>query len=272
MLRPGNVETREEGGLDLVWTAFLGIAMVSLAGVLAAAGAMIVQYLVPVQMRKSHNVAIGIIYGGLYVLFGVMVGFTAFLVLDKYNTAQAAVQSEAGEVEELHNLAERFPEPERSRVQEAVTAYAHAVVDIEWPLMGEGRASPRVEELSDGLRATLQEYEPKSGPEQALYAQAIDVVGDLEANRDVRLLYAREGLPPILWVALAGLSIIMMFFSFLVGMENNHLHRAMVAALAAGLVLVLFTIGIIDHPFGTAFRVGTDPFELVLHEIQEGDE
>ena len=119
--------------MDLVWTAFLGIAMVSLAAVLAAAGAMIVQHLVPVQMRKSHNVAIGIIYGGLYVLFGVMVGFTAFLVLDKYNTAQAAVQSEAGEVEELHNLAERFPEPERSRVQEAVTAYAHAVVDIEWP-------------------------------------------------------------------------------------------------------------------------------------------
>ena len=135
--------------------------------------------------------------------------------------------------------------------------------------MGEGRASPRVEVLSDELRASLQEYEPKTGPEQALYAQAIDVIGDLEANRDVRLLYASEGLPPILWVALAGLSINMMFFSFLVGMENGNLHRLMVAALAAGVVLVLFTIWIIDRPFGTEFRVGPEPFELVMREIQD---
>lgn len=255
--------------MDLVLTVLWGAAIISLAALVAAVGTTAVQRLVPLQMRKSHNVAIGIIYGGLYVLFGVMVGFTAFLVLDKYNAAQAAVQSEAGEVEELHDLAERFPQPERGRVQEAVTAYAHAVVDEEWPLTGEGRASPRVEELSDELRASLQEYEPKTGPEQALYAQAIDVIGDLEANRDVRLLYASEGLPPILWIALAGLSINMMFFSFLVGMENGNLHRLMVAALAAGVVLVLFTIWIIDRPFGTEFRVGPEPFELVMREIQD---
>lgn len=254
--------------MDLISTALWGIAAILLAGLVAAAGTTVVQRLLPVEMRKSHNVAIGIIYGGLYVLFGVMVGFTAFLVLDKYNAAQEAVQSEAGDVEELHDLAERFPEPARGRVQASVAAYANAVVDEEWPMMSEGQASPRVEQLADELRANLQEFEPKTGPEQALYSEGLEAIGDLEANRDIRLLYASEGLPPILWVALAGLSIIMMFFAFLVGMENGNLHRLMVSALAAGLVLVLFTIGIIDRPFGTAFRVGTEPFELVMREIE----
>ena len=82
--------------MDLVLTVLWGAAIISLAALVAAVSTTAVQRLVPLQMRKSHNVAIGIIYGGLYVLFGVMVGFTAFLVLDKYNAAQAAVQSEAG--------------------------------------------------------------------------------------------------------------------------------------------------------------------------------
>lgn len=102
--------------------------------------------------------------------------------------------------------------------------------------MGEVRASPRVEELADGLRADLQGFRPATNAGRVLYAQAIEVIGELEANRDVRLVYARESLPPVLWVALVGLSI-MMFFSLLVGMENGRLHRLMLSALAAGMVL-----------------------------------
>jgi hypothetical protein len=63
-----------------------------------------------------------------------------------------------------------------------------------------------------------------------------------------------------------------MIFSFLVGMENVRLHRLMVSALAAGMVLVLFTIGILDRPFGTQSRVGPEPFELVMREIQDNGE
>jgi uncharacterized membrane protein YjjB (DUF3815 family) len=55
-------------------------------------------------------------------------------------------------------------------------------------------------------------------------------------------------------------------------MENGRLHTLMVSALAAGIVLVLFTIGILDRPFGTEFRVGTEPLELVLREIEESPE
>lgn len=254
----------------MVSTALWGIAIIALVGSLAAAGAALAQHLVPVQLRESHNAAISIIYGGLYILFGVMVGFTAFLVLDKYSAAQETVQSEAGDVEELHGLAERLPSPERDRVQESVADYTRAVVDEEWPLMVEGRASPRVEALSDELRSNLQEFEPNTSAEQALYSTGLGAVSDLEESRNARLLAGREGLPPILWIALTGLSINMMLFSFLVGMENRRLHVLMVSALAVGIALVLFTIGTLDRPFGTESRVGPDPLELVLREIGEG--
>lgn len=252
-------------------TALWGLAIILLAGLLAAAGATLVQRLVPVEMRKSHNVAMGIIYGGLSVLFGVMIGFTAFLVLGKYNGAQETVQSEAGDLEELHDLAQRLPEQRQEEIQQSAAAYARAVVDDEWPLMAEGRASPRAEALAGELQRTVREFEPTTSAEQALYARGLEAASDLEESRQARLLDAREGLPPVLWIALVGLSINMLLFTFLLGMDNTRLHALMVSVLAMGIALVLFTIGVLDRPFGTEVRVGPEPFELVLHTIEETD-
>ena len=59
-------------------TALLGLLVVSLAMILAVAGLLVIQRLVTLEIRESHNTAIGIIYAALYVLFGVMVGFSAY--------------------------------------------------------------------------------------------------------------------------------------------------------------------------------------------------
>jgi hypothetical protein len=44
-----------------------------------------------------------------------------------------------------------------------------------------------------------------------------------------------------------------------------------VASLATGIALVLFTIFVLDHPYGTDFGVGPQPIELVLHEMERKD-
>jgi Protein of unknown function (DUF4239) len=98
---------------------------------LAVAGLLLAQRLVPLSIRESHNAAIGIIYAALYV----MVGFSAYIVLNKYNTSQNTVKSEASNVEELFWLAKQFPESEQNHVQELAVSYARVVVDEEWPLM-----------------------------------------------------------------------------------------------------------------------------------------
>jgi len=42
---------------------------------LAVAGLAVVQRLVPLELRQTHNAATGIIYAVLYVMFGVTIGF-----------------------------------------------------------------------------------------------------------------------------------------------------------------------------------------------------
>lgn len=190
-------------------TFIWGLLILSLSVLLAVGGLVLVQRLVPLSLRESHNTAIGIIYAALYVMFGVMVGFSAYLVLNKYVASQNAAENEVGNVEELYWIAGQFSEPKRDQTQQLATSYARAVVDEEWPLMSQGRASPR-----------------------------------------------------------AGLGIDTILFTYFVGMKTAWLHVVVVAALAAGIALILFAIGVLDNPFGTDFRVGPYAFEMALNTIE----
>ena len=50
---------------------------------LAVAGLIFAQHRISLEFRQAHNVPISIIYGALYVTFGVIIGFSAYLVLNK---------------------------------------------------------------------------------------------------------------------------------------------------------------------------------------------
>ena len=254
-------------------TIVIGILIILLAVLFALAGVAFTQRRIPLELRKSHTTGLSIINGGLGAMFGVIVGFSAFLVLNKYHAAQQTVQSEAAEVEEIYRLAEQLPQPARDQIQGLATSYARVVVGEEWPLMRQNRTSPRADYLRDELRSRIQQdYMSSTGTEQEFFGQALDAVDQLDEDREARLLDVRQRLPSILWIALVGLAINMIGFTFLVGMESRRLHLLTVAALTTGITLVLFTIGILDRPFGTDFQVEVQPFESVLHEIEQEEQ
>jgi hypothetical protein len=190
------------------------------------------------------------------------------LVLDKYNESRHAVAREARDIVQIHRLAEGFPEAQRDQIQDVARSYARVVVDEEWPLMREGQTSSSAETLAQELGSSTQDFEPSTESEKALYAQGLMRVVDLQENREVRLLNAREGLPLILWVALGILVTIIMLFTFFLGMESARLHRWAVGMLAVGLTLTMFTVIALDDPFGGGFRVGPERFESALETIE----
>ena len=250
--------------------ALVGGLVISLAMLFAVAGLIFVQRRVPLEFRQAHNVPLGLIYGALYVSFGVIIGFSAYLVLNKYTSSQATVVDEASAVRALYYLAGQFPESQRDQIQELATSYARAVVDEEWPLMREGQPSSRAAALNQQLTKSVDSLQPSTSAEQAVYSQALQRATDLNQNRSVRLLYAREGLPPILWMVLGVLALIILLFTYFLGMESAWLHVLAVAALTAGFVLTLFVIIVLDRPFAGDLRVSPEAFEIVLNEI-EGD-
>jgi hypothetical protein len=142
---------------------------------------------------------------------------------------------------------------------------------------GQARLMTQVEEtpagwtLIDEIRASLQEVEPQTQADEQLYAEGLDQVQRLADARRVRLVAAEEGIPGVLWSVLIFGGVAAVGFSYLFGLENTWAHRLMVVTLASVIGLVLFTIGVLEHPLSGGARIGTGAFELILERFQTSE-
>lgn len=251
-------------------TVVWGVVVVFGAVVLAVVGLVLARRLVPFQVRESHNSHTATMFGALYVVYGLMVGFSAYLVADQFDAAQRTVESEAGSVEEIYRLAEQFPEQKRREVQGLAASYARTVIEEGWPRMERGRVSGRAGEIGDELRRSVMDFEPRTSAEQEVYAQALTLVQDLDEYRALRSLEVREGIPSMLWVVLIVGGVITVCFTYLFGMRTPRLHELMVVAFTLVLALVLYTIRALEYPFDGIVQVTPQAFELVLDKIEAG--
>jgi hypothetical protein len=204
----------------------------------------------------------------LGVAYAVLLGLVVVAVWEEWNAATRAADQEASEVAEIFWLAHRLPQPEGRRLQEFARSYAQVVVNEEWPLMAQGKVSPKAWAILDEIRDDIQRMNPTTDTQQVLYEQGLQQVGDLADARRERLLAAEQGLPAILWVVLIVGGIEVVGFTYLFGLDNTGAHALMVGSLAAVIALVLFTIAAMDHPFSGGARVGPEAFELVLNRFE----
>lgn len=212
-------------------TAIWCIVVVFVAVTVAVAGLTLVQRLIPLPVREEHNATTATMFGALYVVYGLMVGFSAFLVADQFDTAQKTVESEAGSVEEIYHLAEQLPGPERQKIQGLTESYARTVVEQGWPMMARGQSSERAAEISDELRRGVMGIKPKTSAEQEVYAQDLTLIQNLDEYRALRLLEVRQGIPDMLWVVLLVGAVITTGCTYLFGMRTPFLHVTMVSRL-----------------------------------------
>ena len=249
----------------------LGLVVVCLVTAGAIAGVALVQRLVPSARRQRHNDVAGFIYAVVGVSYAVVLALVIIAVWERFSEARGTAAREASQLAEVFWLAHRMPEPDGRHIQELARSYAEVVVEEEWPLMEDGRASPRAWALLDDIREPVQDGLVGAEAERMLYFQAHERVKDLNDARRERLVIAREGLPAVMWVVLIVSGLIVVGFAYLFGLEDTTVHALMVGALAATFALALFTVAALDYPFGSGVRVGPEAFELVLERFEASD-
>src|SRR3954470_18913219 len=133
-----------------------GLFLVALAVVVAVVGLVLVQRLVPTERRKQHNDVAGFIYAVLGVSYAVLLGLMLIAVWEHWNAAQDVASDEANELAGIFWFAHALPQPEGRHIQELARSYAEVVVNKEWPLMEQGRSSPKAWATLDELRGTTE--------------------------------------------------------------------------------------------------------------------
>jgi hypothetical protein len=235
----------------------------------AVGGLILVQRLVPLERRQAHNDVAGFIYAVLGVAYAVLLGLMLIAVWEDYQEAQIATTEEANELSAIFWIADGLPEPQAEHVQELAREYTSVVVQEEWPLMAQGRSSPRAWQTLDDLRASVEDMHPKDDAQLVLYDNEIQRLHDLGDARRARMLQVHEGLPTILWVVLLVGGMVEVGFTYLFGLRSTTVHVLMVAALAMIIGLVLFTIGALEFPFKGDVRVSPEAFESLLDRFND---
>jgi hypothetical protein len=238
--------------------------MICLSILGAVGGLVLVQRLVSTEWRRQHNDVAGFIYAVLGVAYAVLLGLMLIAVWEQWDAAQVTADDEASEVAEVFWIAHQLPQPQGRHIQELARSYARVVVNEEWPLMEQGKASPKAWDLLDEMRDSIQRLDPSTDAQQVLYDQGLERVHQLADARRERLLEAQEGLPSILWIVLIVGGVIAVGFTYLFGLEHTFVHVLMVAALALVISLALFTVAALDYPFKGDVRVGPAAFQQVL--------
>jgi hypothetical protein len=245
-----------------------GLLLLCVAMALAVGGLILVQVLVPTEVRRQQNDVAGFIYAVLGVTYAVLLGLMVVAVWEEWNAASVTADDEASSLAEVFWLADRMPETEGRHIQELARSYARVVVNEEWSLMEREKSSSRAWDLLDDIRTSLQNFDPSTPEEQVVYEQSLERMRDLADARRDRLLEAEQGLPGILWVVLITGGVIVVGFTYLFGLDSTLIHLLMVASLALIIALVLFTVAALNFPFKGDITIGPDAMEHVLGRFE----
>ena len=140
-----------------------GLVIIAVAMVVAVGGLLLVQRLFSTELRKQANDVAGFIYAVLGVAYAVLLGLMLIAVWEKWNAAETVTTEEANELAGIFWFAHTLPQPEGRHIQELARSYAQVVVEEEWPLMEQGRASPKAWATLDELRGTILGLDPPTG-------------------------------------------------------------------------------------------------------------
>jgi len=238
----------------------LGVIVIGGFVVLALAGLVVFQRLVPEIRKGESNDVAGVMLGVLAAIYGIVLAFVIVSLYEDYKKTSGDIRTEASALSTIYRDTRGLAPPVAAKIKLEVGQYIGTVRNEEWRSLRDGRESDRAWQELSAFYTTLQAYEPKTTSQQAFYSEVVGRVNDLVDARRERLNDAEQGIPSTFEVLLVGGALLLLGFTFLFGVGNARLHQAMVISVAVLLGFNLLVALVLDYPFSGQVSVSSTPF------------
>ena len=245
-------------------TWVIAAIMLAIAVCTAVGGVLLVRHLVDIKKFKQHHDIAGPIFSTIGVIYAVMLAFVLVIVWQDFDRAQNDTVKEANYFAQIYRDATGLPEPFRSQFLEANGNYLKAVVKYEWPQMQRGERSIEAQAAADRVWEVTASFDPKTEKEKIFFSEMLNKMNDAVEMRRQRIQDSGSGLHPSLWFVLLLGGIITVVFTFFFGSENLYAQITMTTMLAVLIVLIIFTILLMDFPYSGDLSIPATPLQLVL--------
>ncbi|GAB5896191.1 bestrophin-like domain [Mycolicibacterium mageritense] len=212
--------------------------------------------------RPEHNSVLSPFLTVVALIFGALLGFTVVVGWQQYLSAESNVVREASTLQTMYRQTVAMPQPEQSQLREQLRKYATAMQTPEW---GKNEFS----NVSNDGRAALTAMFRIAGTSrpgaaaEPINQQFVGQLTELSSIRGARFLDATPRIPPLLWCALIFGALVLIMLTSFMRLADNRAHVVLVGAVSVLLVLLLYLIFVLDHPFGP-IGVTPQPFTDAL--------
>ena len=246
--------------------SYLGVSLLVLGSVcLSIVGLLIARKSLNFEkLKPSHDVG-GYLFSVIGALYSVLLGLVVVDAMQSYQRAAEITIQESNNLADVYILAQRLPEPRRGQIRKACVDYAARVTDVEWNEMKCQSYCPVAKDLAIGLMESLVDFEPQTDNEKALYPEMVSEAREFWQHRQSRINIADRGVPAAEWYALVIGAVVIVFFSFLFGIESFWIQLVMTSLVSLLISINLGLILLFATPFQGDQSIRPDSFEIVKY-------
>jgi len=201
-------------------------------------------------------------FSGVAILFGLLTGFLANDVAERGRQAYRVVQTEAGELHNIHTLSVASASDMRT-IRAALKTYLTSVVVEEWPAMDEMRLSPNTEAAYDALLREVSAPSIAKESGQAVHSALLTATLRVGTTRNDRLALSSDHTNDLKWLAVIVLGLLTQIAIALVHLEKPRAFLASLAVFASAAVVALGMIALQEYPFDGTFQVSPAPIKAL---------
>ena len=217
-------------------------------------------------LKDNHDVA-GYTLNVIGVLYAVLVAFVLLAAWEQFRRTEEVCETEGALVRNLHRDSYMLPVAAQVPVRQALIDYAMAVTDQEWPSLMRHRDHPVAIAAMNHIWQVYYTVQATTDLEKVWYGESVAKLNELAAQRRLRVLQSRQHISWVLWVLLIMGGVITVGFMNFFGVQSFRSHLIMTVSLTSMLILILFIIYALDHPFWGDLRIAPQALSgfLELH-------
>jgi hypothetical protein len=238
-----------------------------MAGVISAAVAVVIAWLVRHRKFEPEDVTIGFLGPSLAAMYLLVLVLSLATEWQAIGSAQQAVGNEAVAVRQLYWSASGLPPADASRLRAQARDYVATVISHDWPQMERGTLDDQSEQMLAAMSTFVLRINAVTSGAASAQQYALGQISAIVSARAQREADAETRLPGGLLAAVIATSIIVGVFPFAGGIRPA-IACVSVAALQAALVTVgVIVVFQLNNPFSGPLATPPGPLASVATQI-----
>ena len=216
------------------------------------------------EVLKEHHDVAGYTFNVIGVLYAVLVAFVLLAAWQQFQNTEDVCEAEGAVLRNLHRNSYMLPAAAQVPARQALIDYARVVTVQEWPSLMFQREHPEARAAINQVWQTYYAVQAQTDQEKLWYGESIARLNELATQRRLRILHCRTHISWLMWSLLIMGGVITVGFMNFFGIQSFRSHLIMTTALTSMMILILFIIYALDHPFCGDLQIQPRGFTVFL--------